>query len=98
MLFVFSLSIGLLIPFSIWAIKTIWWYVFQQAWDLPMDTYGALTITTVVLLLIALVSIIIQPIPKRAGKLLHFALLLMTLTLNLICWLIVWIITNPGFS
>ena len=98
-LFALSLSIGLLIPFSIWATKTIWWSNYQQPWDLPMDDYGMLTITIFALLLIALVSIIIQPVPKRArGKIIHYALILITLAFNVACWWIISIITNPYFT
>ncbi len=98
-LFAFSLSVGLLIPFSLWAIKTLWWSVYQQPWDLPIDAYTVLTIMTFVLLLMALVSIIIQPVPKQSrGKLQFCALLFTTLACNVGCWWIVWIIAGPGFS
>jgi len=98
-LFALSLSIGLLIPFSIWATKTIWWSIYQQPWDLPMGVYGMLTILIFVLLLIALVSIIIQSVPRRArGKIIHYALILLTLAFSVACWWIISIITNPYFT
>jgi hypothetical protein len=99
-LFVLSLAIALLIPFSVWAMKTLWWNAYQQTWDLPMDAYGMLIIMMITLLLIALVSVITRPVPDRSrSKAKHFALLLMTLALNVSFWWILWVMfAGIGFT
>ncbi len=89
-----------MVPFSVWATKTLWWNAYQQYWDLPMEIYYLLIILMIILLLIALVSIIMRPLPKQqVSKVKHITLLLMTLTLNVGFWWILWIMfANPGFS
>jgi len=65
-----------------------------------MDAYGMLIIMMITLLLIALVSIIMRPVPDRSrSKAKHFALLLMTLALNMSFWWILWVMfAGIGFT
>lgn len=65
-----------------------------------MEAYGLLIVLMVILLLIALVSILMRPVPEQVrSKEKHFAFLIMTLALNVSFWWILWaMFANPGFT
>ena len=97
--FTLSLSLALLIPFLIWAIKALMWSWFQQSWDLSGAGYGLLTMAVVVLLIIALATIVRRPVQKKPWKKArHYALLITTLALNVICWSVIWVMSTQGFT
>ena len=98
-LFALSLSTALLLLFSIWLPKSLGWYLYQQDLDLPVGAYLILTFAVAILFAIALAIVAMRPVPQgRGSKAWHYMLLFMTLTLNVIYWLLVLILKNRGVS